>query len=635
MRPLAGPRLALALAALGVAGALHLARLPLAISVALGGAIAWRWLAAQRSWAMPARWLKLLLALSAAFSVLATYRTLNGLAAGTALLALMAALKLTETRTPRDLGVLFFIATFLAYAAVLADGSPVTVVLVMASGWLSLAALLALARPDGADAPVAALGLTGRALLLGIPVAVVLFLFVPRIEGRFWALPADGRAVTGLSDEMRPGDISELSLSDAPAFRVFFSGPLPTRADRYWRGPVLHDFDGTTWRAVRNSAFPAGDIAGRGAPVSYRVLLEPTQRTFLPALELPSEWEGISAARDWDLTLYSARPVTSPVAYSVTSQTRYLASPQLPASLSQRALRWPEGTNPRTYRWAQELRTQHADDAALLQAVLRRFSEPPFAYTLTPPKLDRDAVDEFLFETRRGFCGHYASAFVAIARAAGIPARVVTGYLGGEWNRVGGYLLVRQSDAHAWAEVWLEGRGWVRMDPTGAVAPERIERGIDGALGEEEPVPGRLYADWPWLGDARAWLDAARTAWQSRFLEFDRQAQADLAERLGLGRDGLRSLLAALTIGIALASLALAVWVALDLRARWPDATERAWRRACRRVARQGLPRAPHEGPLDYARRVATARPDLGPPLQSAAEAYVARRYYPPRATGA
>jgi transglutaminase-like putative cysteine protease/uncharacterized protein (DUF58 family) len=628
----------LALLALLAGGALLWGRLPLAISLGLPAAVAWRWTAARRGWPLPPQLLKLLLALTGALAVLATFHTWNGLAAGTALLATMAALKLTETRTPRDFGVLFFLAVFLAFAAVLGDSAPFTALLAFGCLWLALAALLARARPPGARGEIALLPAIGRALLLGLPVATLLFLFVPRIEGRFWALPSDGHAVSGLGDEMRPGDISELSLSDEPAFRVFFSSALPTRAQRYWRGPVLHDFDGTTWRALHDVAYPLPVIlpstANESTSLRYQILLEPTQRLFLPMLERAVDWDMPRARRSWDLSVYAPYPVTTLTAYSVRSDTGATIAGPLPVTLRRRALQWPANTNPRTRAWGAELRSRYADDALLLQAVLQRFSEAPFAYTLTPPRLERNPVDAFLFDTHRGFCGHYASAFVAVARAAGIPARVVTGYLGGDWNRVGGYLLVRQSDAHAWTEVWLEGRGWVRVDPTAAVAPERVESGLDGALGADEPVPGRFYARWPWLGVARTWTDAARTLWQRRFLEFDRAAQERLAAQLGFGAAGLASLVSALVACLAVTSLGLFAWTARHTRWRWPPPVQRQWRRACRRAARAGWPALPQEGPFAYAARVRAATANLptanlAAELERAAAAYVRWRYFP------
>ena len=619
-----------ALLALGTAGALLWGQVPWLVSAFLVAAVLWRWLVAKRGWPLPPRWLKLLLVLSAALGVLWAFRTWNGLAAGSALLATMAALKLTETRDRRDLGVLFFLAAFLTYAAVLAAGTPVTALLALGTLWLGLAALVARARPAGSTGELPLLRQTGRLLLYGLPIAALLFLFVPRIDGQFWSLPADGRARSGLGDEMRPGDISELSLSDDPVMRVFFNDRLPPRAQRYWRGPVLHDFDGGTWRAARGTPYPISLPEARGTAIRYRVLLEPSQQHYVPLLERAVSWDLPQADQGWDLTVLAERPVTALLEYRAASDPAAFVTAELPLSLRRRALQWPAGTNPRTRAWAAELRAQHPEDGALLQAVLQRFSEAPFSYTLTPPQLEnRNAVDEFLFGTREGFCGHYASALAAVARAAGIPARVVTGYQGGEWNRIGRYLLVRQADAHAWVEVWLPGQGWVRIDPTAAVAPERVEQGLDSALGMDEPVPGRWSQRWVWLGEARAFVDAVRTGWQQRFLQFDRAAQERLAAALGFGNDGLASVVRALVALLAVAGAALFFMV---LQAgNWLPAPRavRDWRRTCRRAAKAGFPPEPGEAENRYAERVARACPALSADIRAAAAAYTTWRYLP------
>ena len=621
--------LGMALLALGGASVMQLGKVPWLAGLALPTALAWRWWLARRGYSLPSRWVKLPLAIAAAAAVMVAFRTWNGLAAGSALLTTMAALKLTETRDRRDLAVVFFLAAFLAYAALLADGSPTTLLVSLGVAWLALGALAARARPAGSPGDWPLLAQSVRTLLWSLPLAALLFLFVPRIDGHFWSLPSDGRAKSGLGDEMRPGDISELSLSDDPVMRVFFAERLPPRSQRYWRGPVLHEFDGGTWRVARGTPYPLMHPQPRGRPIRYRVLLEPTQHGYVPLLERSLDSTLEEAKLGWDLGVTVPRPITATIAYEATSDPAAIIDGPLPLSLRRRSLQWPSGTNPRTVAWANELRYHYIKDEDLIGAVLQRFSEAPFAYTLTPPQLDDvNAVDDFLFVSRRGFCGHYASALAAIARVAGIPARVVTGYQGGEWNRVGRYLLVRQSDAHAWTELWLRGRGWVRVDPTAAIAPERVEQGLDEALGADEPVPGRLYERWPWLGQTRAWMDAVRTEWQVRFLQFDRQAQERLAEALGFGRDGLASLVRALVVAMALAGSLLLVVALRGGLPRWPGPEERHWRRICRLATRRGCPREPAEGETTYAARVALALPALAEEMRAAASAYVAWRYF-------
>jgi hypothetical protein len=293
------------------------------------------------------------------------------------------------------------------------------------------------------------------------------------------------------------------------------------------------------------------------------------------------------------------------------------------------SLELPPGQNPRTLALAERLRAAAPDVATYAQLVLGYFAREGFEYTLTPPKLGNNAVDEFLFETRAGFCGHYASAYATLMRAGGVPARVVTGYLGGDWNPIGRYYLVRQSDAHAWVEVWLEGRGWSRVDPTGVVAPARLQRGLYDLLPEAASFATRLARDNAWLADlVQAW-DAVNTAWRQRVLQFGSASQFDLLERLGFESPRWQQLGALIALGLV-AWLAWMAWQSrLWLRAARPDALARGWQALGARYARVGLARGAAEAPLAYAARVARARPDLAAEATSLARQYAALRYGP------
>jgi protein-glutamine gamma-glutamyltransferase len=623
--------------ALSLAVLPHLDHLRYWVPAFFAGAVALRLVAEHRGWALPPRWLRVLAALLVTVGVVAGYRTLNGLDAGTALLTVMAALKLSETRAPRDHAVLVFIGYFLCLAALLYEQSFGRLAYVLAASWALTAALARVHRPVEANTAVRPFRLAARVLVLGLPLAAVLFVFVPRIEGRFWAIPtAETRGVTGIDDEMSPGDLSSLGLSDEPAFRAWFDGPVPPPELRYWRMLVLEDFDGRTWRRVRMPEPGGIDLAPTGPPLDYRIALEPTRRAWLPALDYLYDWPDEIAARTRGLQLVhldprilELRPVTQRLEYALRSYPQAALSVSgLPRTVAQRNLGLPPDRHPRARELAARLRAASTGDADYVARVLRRFATEDYAYTLEPPRLGADPVDEFLFDTREGFCEHYASSFAVLMRAAGIPARVVAGYQGGELNAYGGYLLVRQSGAHAWNEVWLEGRGWTRVDPTAAVAPERVRRGrLDGAS-VRGAAPGALYDDLPWLRDARAVWDAARTTWSQHVVGFTGATQRRLLERLGLPEDW-QGLALALALGFAAAALALAGWLAWEFRPRRRDAVDVAWARVCARLAAQGHPRAPHEGPVDYARRVARALPALAPALQELVDAYVGARYLP------
>jgi hypothetical protein len=285
--------------------------------------------------------------------------------------------------------------------------------------------------------------------------------------------------------------------------------------------------------------------------------------------------------------------------------------------------------NPRTRAFGQELRAQTDSDAAFVQAVLTKFNREKFFYTLQPPSLGDHPADEFLFDTKKGFCEHFASAFTVLVRAAGIPARVVTGYQGGEYNEMGEYLLVRQSDAHAWSEVWLEGQGWVRVDPTAAVAPERIERNLSSAMGADEPVPGRLIQSIALLSSARQAWDALNNFWNDRVVEYNELKQKSLLEWLGIKDPDWRDLGIAFAATLLVFFVTMSLYLAYQFRPRHRQPVQRAYDALCRKLAKQTLPRHPHEGPADYLNRVAQARPELTTTLTTLRELYVGLRYGP------
>lgn len=588
--------------------------------------IATRLIIELRNWPLPPKWLRIAIALLVMLGVLATYRTLNGLQAGTAFLVIMGALKLLETRSTRDLTVVIFVAYFLLFAGFLYDQSLLRLPWMLGTAWLLTVTLMRTHQ----IAPMAmreAMMLTGRMLLQALPLAIALFLFFPRLPGQFWAVPARGGATSGLSDTMSPGDVSELSLSDASAFRVKFDGPLPPPSQRYWRGPVLHEFDGRTWR--RSQGFlPQQPLTATGPTYRYRITLEPHNRRWVFGLDAVTDWPRERGELTFDRQLMARVPIAAPTTFSLQSSTAYEFAGPLPRSIHNLDTRTGD-RNPRSRQLALELLAQSGSPAAFVQAVLNKFRDEEYFYTLEPPRLEADSVDDFLFNTRRGFCEHFASAFTFLARAAGIPARVVAGYQGGEFNPMGGYLIVRQSDAHAWSEVWLEGRGWVRVDPTAAVAPERIERGMQAALPESEPVPGRLLNKFDALVKLRLAWDALNTAWNDSVVEFGAGHQRALLDRLGIEDADWQALGVGLVLALAAFFLFLSVWLGWRFRPRRLDPVARIYHQLCQRLARAGLVRQPHEGPQDYLRRVAGRRPDLAASLAQVNRLYLDLRYGP------
>lgn len=604
----------------------HVPDLKFWIVLLAAAAAAWRLAIEIKQWQLPPKWLRILIATAVMTSVLLSYRTLNGLEAGTAFLVVMGAMKLLESHNARDLTVLIFVGYFLLFAGFLYDQSLLLVPWMLVAAWLLTATLMRTHQ----KAPMKireALGITGKMLLQALPVAVLLFLFFPRLPGQFWAVPARDSATTGLSDEMSPGDVSELSVSGAVAFRARFGGDMPPPRDRYWRGPVLHDFDGRTWRRMRG-ATPMQPVEPRGAAYRYNITLEPHNRFWIFGLDAVTEWPNRRATRTVDLQLLSADRIATTTTFSLQSHTSYDVGGPLPKTARNMDTRTGEG-NPRSRQLAMQLRAKAGSEAAFIQLVLDRFRDEEYFYTLQPPKLTTDSVDDFLFNTRRGFCEHFASAFTFMARAAGIPARVVTGYQGGEFNPMGGYLIVRQSDAHAWSEVWLEDKGWTRVDPTAAVAPERVERGLDAAMPADEPVPGRMLGGVKLFTQIRLAWDAINTVWNDEVVEFGVSQQQSILDRLGIEDAQWEVLGVALVLTVGAFFLGLSFYLAWQFRPRNRDPAARVYQSLCRRLAGKQLARLQHEGPHDYLTRVIKARPDLAPTLSEARALYISLRYGP------
>ncbi|HEX6992602.1 MAG TPA: DUF3488 and transglutaminase-like domain-containing protein [Gammaproteobacteria bacterium] len=608
----------------------HWLLLPVWVTLLLLGCVLWRIVAERRGYRLPGRRTRLLLTLLAFVAVFASFRTINGVEAGSALLIVMVALKFLEARSHRDQVVLTIVAYFVVFASLI-DGQSILIgAYLLVFVFVTTAGLLQLGR-RGALRPVrATFALTGRLLLQAVPVMLALFVLFPRLSGPLWALPNDPhRAATGLSDTMTPGDITALAQSDEVAFRVEFVGEPPPTEALYWRGPVLSAFDGRSWsRPSTGLRVSRGGIEYLGEPTEYHVMLEMNGEGWTFALDLPREWSGIGGMMmtdDYQLVVPRLRGTASRRQYRVVSHTRYVALDPLSDWQRAQLTRLPEGSNPRTVALVRGWRARGLDADGIIAEALRMFREQPFRYTLTPPRLGANSIDEFLFETRAGFCGHYASAFAVMMRAAGLPARVVTGYQGGEPNAFREHYTVRQSDAHAWAEVWLEGRGWTRVDPTAAVAPERIELGAAASAGDAASRSFDVVRTLRFAWDA---LDAY---WYSWVIGYGETRQRMLLERLGLDF-ATPALLSAAALGAVAAIIALlgAYHGFAQRGRRRSDPAARAFAAFCRRLARRGIaPPRVGETPSAFAARAARERPDIGAAIRQIAAAYVRARYEP------
>ncbi|MGO9514458.1 MAG: DUF3488 and DUF4129 domain-containing transglutaminase family protein [Steroidobacteraceae bacterium] len=615
-------------ACLALALAAHLAALPIWLLITVCAAAAIRLTLAARGRTVPARGIRFCIAAVALVLLFLQFHTLNGLAAGTALLSLMAGLKLLETQSRRDVYVITLIIYFLNLAALLRDESFWLLSYLAGVSWLTSAALLRLTNATPLPDWRRSMRHAGRILAQALPLTLVCWLFFPRLDAPLWRMPADNRsAESGLSDSMSPGDITQLALSDEVAFRVHFTAATPSPRERYWRGPVLHDFDGRTWRGMDLGSPGAPALRPLGGAYRYVLSLEPHQYNWIFALDWPAQSDLPRGLLTSDYMLVQPTPVSRPIDVTAVSYSQLQATEPLSAWTRRRDTRLPPGRNPRTLHLSQQLRSAHPDDMDYVRAVLDMFRRQPFFYTLRPPELGQNSVDEFLFQTKRGFCGHYASAFAALMRAAGIPTRVVTGYQGGTFNRFADYWILRQSDAHAWDEIWVEGRGWLRIDPTSAVAPERVEGGLSDALAAEGPLASRWQRHAPWLADLRLRLDVLHQLWRQRILDFDQTSQNQLLTLLHIPEPDRQKVVMVMAGGLVLAFAWLMWQVRRELQPPTKDPLIRAYDRLCRKLAKVSLPRSAHEGAEAYAARIAQLRPDLAAAVTALCRRYTLLRY--------
>lgn len=617
-----------ALAAAGLALAPLLLQLPGEFAVLVAGAMAGV-AGLSRRRPMPAA-LRLLLALgllAAVFWMMGGLRF--GRDTGCALLAAMLAIKPAEAATLRDARSLVGFALFAPFAAFLLDQGPLLLVLGLVA---VLAGLLALQRLADAEAGLgggrgglrARLRRVGGLIALGLPLALAAFWLFPRLPTPLWGVPERALARPGLSDTMAPGEWIDFMTDDRPALRAQFFGTTPAQSQMYWRGPVLWDYDGRSWTRPRGMPFRTDRAAGAvdfapAAPAwDYQIEFEPTDRRQVVALDLPlAAPDGLHLSPDGEM--FAPRPVSALSRWRLRSASPERFETGLPDSLRRRALALPAGHNPRTLALAAQWRRQAGADDGAVVARAMAWIAAEFGYTLETPLPGRHAVDEFLFEHQRGYCEHFSSAFVVLMRAAGIPARVVTGYAGGVRNPFGDYWVVRRMDAHAWAEVWLPGRGWVRADPTAAVAPERI---YDTLEDRATVGGGALLQGLTRFGDFGDWL---RRGWNDWMLGFNAERQQRMLRPLGIERAGGGRLAAAFAL-LALALVGGMAWL-LAREERGADPLLHAWRRLGRRYARLGLGREPHEPALAWAQRVARARPDLAARLLPLSRRFAAARY--------
>ncbi len=622
------------IASLSFAMAPQLLRMPIAVGIAALLPLFWRIGAEIAGWKpLPA----LVRHGATALALLTLYiahGNIAGRRAAVSLLTVMLALKLIESYRIRDARLIVSFSLFLcATQFMFTQGilmpfygaGTVIIVLVTLTQLHRNEAFIAFEKTPSVSASLfSELGFSFRLFALAIPVGLSFFLFFPRWVTPLWGIPeATLDAKSGLSDSMSPGSIQNLFMDDSPAFRVTFEGAVPQPAELYWRGPVFWDFNGESWRGsiFGNNLGVQTQPDEIGARWKYDVQLEPNEQHWLFSLDYPATTPTHSRTTI-DFQILRAQPVTQLLHYSIVSDPNFVDSPKLSSTLKSTALILPEGFNPRTRKLIEQWKQDGLDGRALVRRVLTHFNQEAFHYSLQSPLLGKHSVDEFLFETRTGYCEHYASAFTVMMRMAGLPSRVVTGYQGGWYNEIGKYLLVRQSDAHAWSEVWFPNAGWTRVDPTAAVSPLRIARGSLGALS----APRHLF-DYTWLRNFRNGVDIVQQRWNDWVVKFNANSQMQMFSSFGLERLSPSMLVIILFSVIGLFSLLLLPYI---LRVKGPDRKDplrAVWMKFLKRLKAAGFEALPSSGPLELANAAAKQLPQDSQSINLVADLYSLSRY--------
>lgn len=616
------------LSSMGFVVAPHLLRLPPWVGIFFAVIVGWRGWIAWTALRTPPRYFMWAITIAATVGTFLTYGRIFGRESGTTLLIVMAALKLLEMRNQRDVVLSIFLGFFLVVTNFLFSQTIPLGIYMLVCVWIFVATMVGFNHMGRSPTMRERLRPAGELLLQALPLMVAFFILFPRAQGPLWALPRDTRSgQTGLSETMTPGNIANLIKSDQLAFRVHFEDGLPPYQTLYWRGPVMVDFDGSTWRMPEFISQGRFDYAKRERPTRYAVTLEPHNKTWLFALDVPGELPPGSNVLS-DLQLRSNRIIDQRIRYELVSYLGYQFGQRAPSAQLTRNLQFDATRNPRTVALGRQWAAENPDPRAILAKASRHFGSG-YTYTLEPPLLDSThPYDDFLFNSKQGFCEHYAGSFALLMRAAGIPARVVTGYQGGEVNPINNELIVRQADAHAWAEIWVAQEGWVRIDPTASVSPLRVEGGVNAALGPIGVFPSLLAADrLRVLSQLRYAWQAMNSQWDQWVVGYNMDRQRAFFNQLGITNVDWRTL--GFWLLVATFLVGGVVTLGLLVRDRPPrrEASLVAWNRLCAKLAEAGIARAPHEGPMDFLARVKQVRPQLAADLEEITQRYVQARY--------
>ena len=587
----------------------------------------WRYLIEQNNWSYPKLWLRLPITLAGGLAVLAAYGSLFGRDASVVLFLAMLALKLLETKSKRDYIVMVILSYFLT-VNILLFNQAIWIFFTMLLPLFGLTAcLISTTHTNNTLNWKTQAKLASTMLLQAVPIMLVLFVLFPRIPGPLWGIPKDAYSgMTGLSDSMEPGSISELSLSSKIAFRVEFKSAIPPNNQLYWRGPVLWHQEGRKWQMTSDKlVLPQETLKVSGNTTDYTITLEPHNRNWLLMLDMPTNLPPNATAKH-DMQVLAREPVRTRIRYDGHSNTHYQLGKTLGDKERVLALQLLEDENPKTHALAAKWVNEKKSPEAIVDAALTMFREQPFVYTLAPPLLGREPVDDFLFNTKRGFCEHYASSFVYLMRAAGVPARIVTGYQGGELNPNGNYLIVHQSDAHAWAEVWLENKGWVRIDPTAAVSPNRIEYGIASSVADSALLPLLARHDYPMFKELYLNWDAINNGWNQWVLGYDEKKQLNLLKKM-LGQKIAWEDIGLILVGTMIVLMLIISYFLLRNKHIVLDPLKKVYQSFLNKLVKANLIKANHEGVLDFSERAAQQLPDKARDIKEISELYSTMQY--------
>ena len=618
---------------------LHIVNLPIWVVIVSALFGLWRFFILTKQWPMPKLFVLVPVTLLIGTGILLTFSGQLGRDTSLALMVSMLSLKLLETKTRRDYILIVLLGYFVVGNLFIFDQSMLTFILSIPPLILLTSALIQININHAID-HIIVLKLASKMLLQAVPFMLVLFVLFPRIPGPLWSLPQDAHGsigLPGLSDSIKFNQVSQNAQDNSVAFRVKFKGKIPAQDQLYWRGPVMWITANNDWEiSHQGDNIPTEPLSTDGPALDYSITLEPHKQKWLLMLDMPSRIPDF-ASLTHDYSVIAKEPVVTRIRYDASSYSHYkLGGQRLSKREKNMALQLEDGENPRTIALGAQWIDLSAEET--INQALSLFKQQNFYYTLNPPILGKNPIDDFLFNTRRGFCEHYAISFVTLMRAAGLPARVVTGYQGGELNPNDNFLIIRQMDAHAWAEVWLKDRGWVRIDPTAAVSPARVQHGIVEAVQAAKMAPGETKSgisnlplgartkQYPWLHQAMLRWDSVDNGWNQWVIGYNQNKQQTLLSELSGKKITPQTLLIWLISAMMLLGLG-TLLIIYQKNQRKLSPAQRIYQQYLRKCSRIHLYPDPHEGALHFAERVGQALPHWRKELIQLAQIYNALQY--------